>query len=54
MLKPIARLLLLIAPAAALAANPVAVLYHAIVGRQNHDLESAEEACSFFRNKRAQ
>ena len=27
-------------------------LYSAIVGHQNHDLESAEEAWSFFRNKR--
>jgi polyhydroxybutyrate depolymerase len=29
------------------------VLYRLVVGAQNHDLEAAEEAWSFFRNKRA-
>ena len=34
-------------------AHPYGALYRAFTGKQNHDFESAEEAWSFFKDKRA-
>ena len=34
-------------------AHPYGMLYRAFTGKQNHDFESAEEAWSFFKDKRA-
>jgi polyhydroxybutyrate depolymerase len=35
-------------------AHPYGALYRAFTGRQNHDFESAEEAWSFFKDKRSE